>query len=286
MFVSVVSALPAAAAPPTVNCPNSPCSASLIQSAIDSAPSGSIVGVGAGTYQGDITIDHSVTLQADGPVTINGQNSASNPGTTVFVPGPVVATINGLTITGGYANAHATHSVAERWGGGIHNDGTLTVVNSVVTGNNGARGEGGGIFNDGFDGPGRLTISGTTITGNTSAFGGGMANYGAMVLSDSTVSNNSAAFNGGGLDNAFGSGATISNSTFSGNTSRHQCGGAINNFESTLTVVNSTIEHNSAARSGGGIHNWVGTTPPGTVSLKDNVILYNTPDNCAGDLSC
>src|SRR5262249_22647281 len=95
----------------------------------------------------------------------------------------VVATINALTITGGFAPG-AT-------GGGINNLGSLTLSNSTVTGNS-AQG-GGGIFNDGF-----LSLSNSTVTGNNAASGGGIYNDGAgtMIMSGDTVNKNTATAGG------------------------------------------------------------------------------------------
>jgi predicted outer membrane repeat protein len=255
-----------------VFCPRLHCSASRIQDAINSAPSGSTIAVGAGTYLGDITIGKSVTLQAYGPVTIDGQNSASNPGSVVVNISS--ATMNAFTITGGYANTNAY------WGGGIANYGTLTVRNSVITGNNGAGDEGGGIFNSG-----QLIVGDTTITGNTSQDGGGIGNYGTLVMRGSRVTGNSAVHNGGGLNNAYGSGAMISGTVFSGNSSEDQYGGGIYNDQSTLTVDGSVIVRNSAV-DGGGIYNTPGNSPASAVSLRFDVIELNTPNNCGGDASC
>lgn len=50
------------AAPFTVTCASSPCSASLIQTALTSAPDGATITVGPGIYQGIITITKGVTL--------------------------------------------------------------------------------------------------------------------------------------------------------------------------------------------------------------------------------
>jgi hypothetical protein len=279
MLASVATVAPAAAAPSavTVRCTSSPCQASLIQSAIDSAAPGSTIRVGAGAYLGDITIGKSVTLLADGPVTVDGQNSATSPGTTVLVnPSSVAAVIDGFTITGGYADTSLY------WGGGISNNGTLTLRNDVLKGNNGANEVGGGIYNNTS---GQLTVSDTVITANTSAFGGGIGNYGGLALRDSEVTDNSAESNGAGLDNAFGSGATISDVLFNGNRSTSGLGGAITNYETTLTVDSSAILNNSAA-DGGGVYNWPGTSPASTLYLRNDAIAFNAPNNCAGDASC
>src|SRR5262249_60219394 len=72
--------------------------------------------------------------------------------------------ISGLTIADG--------SVGIAFGGGILNAGTLTVTDSTLSGNSvGVGGQGGGIFNEGT-----LTVTSPTLTGNTASGGGGISN--------------------------------------------------------------------------------------------------------------
>lgn len=278
LLAGAVSASPAAATTlDHLACPGDTCSASVIQDAINAAPPGVGILIPAGKYHGDITINKNVTLTANGLVVITGDNSAGNPGTVVSVLSPAVVRIDGITITGGYANT------SKQWGGGIYNSGTLTVSNSIITGNNGASNEGGGIYNDRG---GQLTVTGSFINENTSQYGGGIGNEGTLVLSGAAVIGNSAATNGGGLDNAYGGGATVTSTIFTGNESAGQYGGAIDNYETTLTVKDSTIGFNSAGKDGGGIYSYPGTNPASTVSLSNDTILRNTPDNCGGGASC
>jgi hypothetical protein len=65
-----------------------------------------------------------------------------------------------LAIGNGYAQMH---------GGGIHNAGTLTISNTTVSGNTAAY-SGGGIFNGGT-----LTINNSTLSGNIATLGTGAA---------------------------------------------------------------------------------------------------------------
>jgi hypothetical protein len=90
-------------------------------------------------------------------------------------------------------------------GGGLLNfRGTVVMTDSVVRGNEavsaGAGGEslnGGGIYNDGD-----ITLVGTTVSGNVSdGDGGGIYSLGHAVLRNSTVSGNSAVGFGGGIFN-------------------------------------------------------------------------------------
>ena len=63
---------------------------------------------------------------------------------------------------------------------GLSNNGTLSINNSIISGNTG-----GGVFNYGT-----LTIKNSTISGNT---GGGISNfYGTLTIDNSTISGNTA----------------------------------------------------------------------------------------------
>ncbi len=99
--------------------------------------------------------------------------------------------ISDLTITGGKANT----------GAGIRSEGSLTIRNSTLTGNNavGADGSGGAIdttFNS------HLTIINSTISGNTAqGYGGGLRNLANdATLINVTITNNRADSNGDGLE--------------------------------------------------------------------------------------
>ncbi|TRU38100.1 MAG: hypothetical protein EWV50_12350 [Microcystis aeruginosa Ma_MB_F_20061100_S20] len=174
--------------------------------------------------------------------------------------------------------------ISNKAGRGIHNQyGTLTITNSTITGN--TAGWGGGIYNQ-YDGT--LTITNSTISGNkahtddddiyTVGSGGGIYNVGTLTITNSTISGNTAE-GGGGISN-WGT-LTITNSTISGNTasgnSLNDHGGGIFN-DGTLTVTNSTISGNTAD-SGGGICNW-----ERTLTITNSTISGNTADtgNTAG----
>jgi hypothetical protein len=73
-------------------------------------------------------------------------------------------------------------------GPGIDNTGTLTLVDSTVSGWDNPGGNGGGIANSGT-----LTVSASTITGNSANDGGGIYNTGTLyVTNGSTITGNSA----------------------------------------------------------------------------------------------
>ena len=78
-------------------------------------------------------------------------------------------------------------------GGGIYNTGTTNIINSNISNNSDTGDEyfgigGGGIFND----SGALTLSNSTVSGNTSGVGvGGILNSATLTISNCTVSGNS-----------------------------------------------------------------------------------------------
>jgi predicted outer membrane repeat protein len=157
----------------------------------------------------------------------------------------VVTISGGVVLLSGVTvrNGHITE------GGGIYNSGTLTISNSTLSGNS-ADTRGGGIYN-----AGTLTINTSSVSGNSSGFhGGGIFSDGKLTINRSTFSGNSAITFGGAISN-YGYG-TINNSTISGN--RAQSGGGIFNFVG-LTINRSTFSGNSAS-DGGAISNDRGLT--------------------------
>lgn len=128
-------------------------------------------------------------------------------------------------------------------------------------------GPGGGIFNSGS-----LTLVNSTVSGNFASSGGGIANGGTLTLTNSTVSGNGAddsagAGTCGGIDT--GGTATLTNSTISGNSSSVLGGGVCNS--GTAALRHSTVVDNFVADgSGAGILN------DGTLSLRGSIVAGNT----------
>jgi len=93
----------------------------------------------------------------------------------------------------------ATSDFGSGTGGGISNDGTLTVRDSIISGNFATK-EGNGFFNDGT-----LTVRNSILFGNyADQVGGGIANLGTLTLKGSTLLGNDALldrdlYNGGVL---------------------------------------------------------------------------------------
>ena len=172
-------------------------------------------------------------------------------------------TLQETTVSGG-------RTIQFRDGGGVANDGVLSLVNSNVINNYSPRG-GGGLHND-FGATLRLTNS--TVSGNLAAFyGGGIRNRGNLTVTNSTVSGNSATEDGGGVIS--GDTLTMLNSTVSANTAS-QFGGGLRISSGTATLTNSTVSGNLAGQDGGGL------SASGAVIVTTSTISGNTASQNGG----
>lgn len=183
-----------------------------------------------------------------------------------------------LTLIDSIVRDNAASDIAA--GGGIFNAvGIMEITNTSITGNTAK--EGAGIAN-GLGG--RLTISKSTISGNTAHgttvpnMGGGIQNFdnSTLTLIDSTVSGNTATYWGGGIAN-LDSTMEISNSTISGNTAGVD-GGGIANFGDTAEISDSLLSGNTAGEDGGGIFN----SETGTMTLAGVVVTGNQAQEGGG----
>ena len=246
----------------------------IIQDALNDADSGNTIEVTDGTY------DESIIFPYNKKVILQSVNGASSTTIRGDDDSPTITVSNsksGITLEG-FAITHSekhTGSGIKLWmarnvsinnctitgntGSGIDfwTGRNVSINNCTITGNTG-----GGIYN-----AGTLTITDSTITGNTCGSGGGIYNTGTLTITDSTISNNtSKRGNGGGINNDCEGGIgselgllTINNCIISGNTAGDG-GGGINNLGyirahvvSTLTITDSIISGNTAGDGGGGI---------------------------------
>jgi hypothetical protein len=192
-------------------------------------------------------------------------------------------TINASAITNSYTGGTG--------GGGVLNNGVLTISDSVISGN--IAPSGGGIFNIGA-----LTINKSTISGNSANVGGGIVNWsGILKINNSTISQNDAKIDclfvtrgcavgsGGGIYN-LGT-VTITNSTIAENSANGGNGGGI--IGGILRINNSTISQNGASQvcflgrcyggSGGGI--WSAAT-----TLQNSIVAHNLKGgNCSDTIT-
>ncbi len=123
-------------------------------------------------------------------------------------------------------------------GGGIYNEGSVTIANSIIRGNRAD--EGGGIYNNG----GAPVIYNTEISGNTAKDGAAMYNSSSSPrLTNVTISGNLASSNGGGLYND-NSNPAIQNTIIWGNRAAQHPN--VSNTSSTPNFTFSLIEKNRA----------------------------------------
>jgi predicted outer membrane repeat protein len=249
-----------------------------------------------GTYfvasNGALEISRNMSIVGPGPnlLSISGGGAVQ----IINETSGTAATISGVTITEGLPSAG--------FGGGIYNNGTLTLSNCAVSANSGSSiSAGGGIYNLGtltvsncsftnnsaveFGGAifstGPLTVTGSTFSNNSAQYGAGIADGGSpLTVFSSTFTNNSASSGGGAILNS--STATVTNSTFSGNTSSVASGqgGAILNstfFNTAALTVNNSIFSGNTAYQGGGVYNET------TANAADNVFYNNLGNGIEDD---
>jgi len=164
-------------------------------------------------------------------------------------------------------------------GGGILNNGALTILNSAIF-NNSTTQDGGGVLNNGS-----LTVVNSTFRINYAGEdGGGIFNSssGTVRVMNATFFDNRATndgYSGGGIFN--NGNMIVTNSTFTNNKADSR-GGAVDNL-ATLTLVNSTI-NNSSTDIG-----YSGVSSSGTLAVYNSIVAKNTSSATPGspeDVEC
>jgi predicted outer membrane repeat protein len=242
-----------------------------------------LVGDGAGTTVIDAgSLDGVIFVSADAVVEIESvtirKGSATQPG------------FAGAGNLGGGVNNQGTvtltdvvvrDSTTNVYGGGIYSARSLTLVRSAVelntaSGHPTGQAGGAGIF---LDSGSTATISDSTIAGNTAEHSGGgiYAHNSSFVVFGSAIAGNTATFStGGGIHLSETVIMGLSNSTLSGNRARER-GGALytNSPRAQANLASVTITGNSAGTPilsgmGGGIGG------SAVVRLKDSILAGNT----------
>ena len=235
-----------------------------IEIALEVANPDDNIRVGPGIYNTNLRINKNITLIGDNQnnTLIDGQTGNS----CIYILGVRVTIVN-LTLKN---EKGLWDDSLEVNGGGIYNEGILTIENSTIT--NSTSRLGGGIYNKGT-----VTIRGVTITNNIAKYnGGGICNYEhCTLIENSTINNNtSTELNGGGIGNVHGT-VTIRGVTITNNIAKYD-GGGICNYEH-CTIENSKINNNHADQyDGGGICN------NGELNVEDSTIINNTAPIGAG----
>jgi hypothetical protein len=234
------------------------------------------------------SIVSAMTIQGVGPETTVIERDASAPEFRIVHVAPAgILTLEGLTIRGGtvypisdgggvanngtvtLTNCRVADSTATA-GGGLANRGTMSVTNCTIADNFGRATGGGGISNNGL-----AIVTQSTVVGNRGddgeTIGGGLLNEGTLILTNSTVADNSGVDAGGGISN---SGlAILTNSTVADNQGGSPGGGGgglRNTGTGTLILTNSTVADNRTPAAGAG-----GIDADGTVTLQNTILARN-----------
>ena len=321
-LASVGAGRAAGAAAATLRVCPSGCPYTQIGPALAAARNGDTIEVAAGTYRGGFTIGLSVKLAGAGAgaTIISGGGTVLTIGSFGVNAEPTVF-IDGVTITRGVARSSPESAALAGqdgvWalGGGVEippkaisaggftGGATVTITNSVITGNRTAPSASlpsGFAFagGAGVDNWGTLTLTNTTVSDNqaggpvaSDAGGAGIQNWRNLTLTNTVVRRNRSmtsaphgcSAEGGGIT-SLGK-LTIAASAVSGNTvelsSNAVCGDAHGGgilVHGSATISNTTVSHNRAAASStvtdanafaGGIADY------GKLALRDSTISGN-----------
>lgn len=266
-------------------CKTGSCNYTTISDAVLNANDGDVIQVEPGTYVENVFVDRSVTIEGQGAgVIIDGGKA----GAVLTVDTDFIVSIANLTLRNGSSID----------GGGISNDGTITVTNCIIQNNEATDAQGGG----GISNFGNMTLQQVVVISNSASFGagiynvdlltadnisvtdnstldsggGGITNDGAFYLTNSLVLSNTAGANGGGIDNS--GEITVSLSTVKGNSAGVDGGGVYN--DGAFKLIRSLVYDNDSINVGGGIHNWTG----GSFSAINSTISGNAANNQGGGI--
>jgi hypothetical protein len=305
------------------NDPARPCR--TIQRAIDLASAGDTIRVATGTYadindHGDLAqvayIDKSITLRGGylapgfddppdpeaNPTTLDAQEL----GRVIYITGEIDVMIEGLGITGGYAEELGGGGLGFDGGSGVYiSAATVNLANNQIFSNHHSD-LGCGLYVANSD----TILTDNVINGNaTCTRGGGAYVYKSQItLERNIISANRSGYGGGGL-NIAGSQATLNDNTFDGNVA-NRYGGGLSLYESTAllsansflnnlakgtsaghydgggglrlensqaTIIGSTFDGNTAVSYGGGL-----CSVRSTATLLENTITANSSAEYGG----
>ena len=265
--------------------------------------------VNGGTFTGN-TADNGgaidVDAPADGSFTVTGatfiRNTATGNGGAIYEYNDFGGGIIDCTFTGNRAGGAGgailadpnsgtllsnvvMHGNSATTGGAIYSTARLSISGSTISGNH-ATGQGGGLYSDNafVDSlHGRVAVTGSVLRGNTAQEGAGIYNVvGTADLTDDTVTGNDASVSGGAIYNSgdypFNLNLGDMDLTNSQITGNHAgaSGGGIYN-QGHVTAASTTIARNTATTAGGGIDD---DGPVAAVTLTASPVLRNRPDNC------
>jgi CSLREA domain-containing protein len=224
----------------------------------------------------DLSTNMSITGPGPDKLTVSRDAGGSYRVFHVVTTGSV--TFSGLTISNGTGGIISDNAAA------------LNVTDCILSGNSTVAGLGGAIYNNST---GPVTVSNTTMSGNSAGRGGAIFNNSTapVTITNSTLSNNlsngSSTVGGGGIYNNSTGTVNITNCRFSQNRAiasgtNNGNGGGIYNQGGTVNVLNSTIEQNgievpNGDASGGGVFN-----ASGIVNVANSTIRVNSVGGVSG----
>ena len=225
-----------------------------LQAALSAAVAGDEIWVAAGTYYpGLVTDPRSATFQLKKNVALYGGFGGTETSRAQRDPSAHPTTLSGdIDRNGTLDNGNSYHVVT-----GSGTDASAIMDGFTITAGNANASypydRGGGMYNSN----GSPTLTDVTFSGNSAAYGGGMANWTSIspTLTHVTFSANTA-FEGGGMYNN-ASNPTLTDVTFSANSSSH--GGGMYNLASSPILTEVTFSANTAF-VGGGMANY-GSSP-------------------------
>ena len=223
-------------------------------------PSGATINFDAGlsgqtiTLGGtQLTIDKNLIIDASslpGGLTISGDVTGDGPtpdDSRIFsITNVLTVELKGFTLSGGHVTGTAN-------GGSIFStNSSLTLTDTTLSGN--SANEGGGIYFVDTSTQKSLTINNSAILNNTAAsYGGGVRNnFGTININNSTLTGNtSTSGGGGGIFDENSVAYVVNNSTLSGNSAVFGAG-VYSQDSSLITFTNSTVSGNTSTTSAGG----------------------------------
>jgi hypothetical protein len=276
-----------------------------LQTALAAATSGKQIWVAKGTYKPTTSTDRSISFQMKSGVKVFGgfagtetsvnqrTNFKAGEANETILSGDIgaasvtndnsyhvvfnseidnTALLDGITITGGYADNYSETDATHSEGGGIYNYKSSLVITNCHFNNNYAY-FGGAIIN--FEGS--PTFSDCVFTDNHSLYqGGAIFNYqAALRLSKSSFSKNKSD-DGGAICNFVVPSTVISNSDFTQNEAHE--GAGIHNYQSIPDIVNCVFDSNKTdvenEGRGGGIYNYESSPRCNSCTFRKNSAAY------------
>jgi hypothetical protein len=229
-----------------------------LRGSIDNAPAGATISFASSfsiELNSPLIISKNLTIDAsDIPsgVVISGKELVR----VMEISPDVEVTLKGIIIANGNAGDI-------EYGGGILNNGILTLVD-VILDNNTAR-LGGALFNSDNS---TLTVLTSTLSNNNAHMGGAIFNNGDLTMADSILFDNLAGSEGGAIYNV--SSMILTNTTVTGNEAKY--GGGLAN-ESSATIIHSTFADNNGIDTSGGIDNYSASA---NLIVENSIIANNT----------